>query len=107
LKADASFSMPPLPAWYQGRESIGRLASATVFSGAAAGRWRLRHLRASGGPAVGLYRLDGDSGRHRAYGVQVITFDGDKIADLTACLNPALARPFGMPEVWPEEGNHG
>lgn len=108
LKADASFSMPPIPAWYRGREVIGRLVAATVFSGQAHGRWRLRPLRASSRPAFGLYRLD-EGGVHRAYGVQVVTFGGTRmreIADLTACLNPALAPIFGMPAVWPAEWNH-
>jgi RNA polymerase sigma-70 factor, ECF subfamily len=97
LKEDASFSMPPIPSWYQGRDTIGRLVANTVFRGPAAGRWRLVPTRANGRTAFGLYRLD-DAGVHSIYGIQVVTFDGDAIADITTCINPRLARFFGLPE---------
>ena len=38
LKADAALSMPPVPAWYRGRDSIGVFFGQTLFAGAAAGR---------------------------------------------------------------------
>ncbi len=62
LKHDATFSMPPLPSWYRGRESIRVLAGKTVFSGEANGRWRLVPTRANGQLAFGLYRLDEEKG---------------------------------------------
>ena len=97
LKADATFSMPPIPAWYRGRDTIGRLVAATIFSGSARGRWRLQPTRASGQPGFGLYRLDEVKGVYGAYGIQVVTFDGEQIADITTFRNPTLAAFFDLP----------
>ena len=56
LTEDATFSMPPLSSWYQGRETIGGLVSRTVFGGEAAGRRRLLPTRANRQLAFGMYR---------------------------------------------------
>ncbi len=58
LKADATFSMPPIPSWYQGKESIGKLVGATIFSGPARGRWRARSRPGRGTRGFGLALLD-------------------------------------------------
>ena len=39
LRDDSTFSMPPIPSWYRGRENIGGLVRKTIFSGQASGRW--------------------------------------------------------------------
>jgi RNA polymerase sigma-70 factor (ECF subfamily) len=97
LKADATFSMPPTPSWYRGRDSIGGLVSKTVFSGPARGRWRLQATRANGQPGFGLYRWDEGNAIYGAYGIQVVTFDAEQIADITTFRNPALAAVFNLP----------
>lgn len=101
LKADATFSMPPIPAWYQGREAIGWVVSSTIFGGAAVGRWRLLPTRANGQTAFGVYRLDEASGAHTAYGIQVVTLADDAIADIITFRNPALTQLFRLPVSWP------
>ena len=95
LLAEATFSMPPLPVWYQGREVVGALVARTVFAGEARGRWRLRLTRANGETAFGLYRKG--EGVYRAYGMQVVTFRGEGIADITTFNNSALLGYFGLP----------
>lgn len=97
LKDEATFSMPPIPSWYRGRESIGGLVSATVFSGDANGRWRLLPARANHQPAFGLYR-QAQSG-YTAYGIQVLTFTGGELADIITFRNPALMPYFKLPEA--------
>jgi RNA polymerase sigma-70 factor (ECF subfamily) len=97
LKADATFSMPPIPAWYRGRETIHALVSKTVFAGAARGYWRLLPTRANLQPAFGIYQLS--AGRYRAYGIQVLTFDGLAIADIITFRNPGLLPRFNLPTV--------
>ena len=97
LKADATFSMPPIPVWYRGRDTIGRLVAATIFSGPARGGWRLQPIRVSGQPGFGLYRLDEVKGVYSAYGIQVVTFDGEQIAEITTFRNPTLAAFFHLP----------
>jgi RNA polymerase sigma-70 factor, ECF subfamily len=96
LKEDATFSMPPIPAWYRGRATIGGLVAKTIFRGDANGRWRLLPTRANGRPAFGLYRNDGE-GVYSAYGIQVLTFDGGLIADIITFRNAGLFGYFGLP----------
>ena len=95
LKAGATFSMPPIPSWYRGRENIRALVSKTVFSGQAAGRWRLAPTRAGGQPAFGLYQQR--EGAYQAYGIQVVTFESQAIADIITFRNPHLLAHFRLP----------
>jgi RNA polymerase sigma-70 factor (ECF subfamily) len=41
LAGDARFTMPPLPAWFDGREDVGRFLTQRVF----AAPWRLVPMR--------------------------------------------------------------
>jgi RNA polymerase sigma-70 factor (ECF subfamily) len=97
LCADCTFSMPPIPSWYRGRMEIGLLVSKTVFSGQARGRWRLLPTVANAQPGFGLYKLNESSGNYDGYGIQVITFAGNEISDITTFRNPALLEIFGLP----------
>lgn len=96
LHDDATFSMPPIPSWYQGREEIGALVARTIFAGDAKGRWHLRLTRANHQIAFGLYRRD-KAGVYQAYGVQVLTFRGDLLADIITFRVPTLVRCFNLP----------
>ncbi|MBK8026945.1 MAG: sigma-70 family RNA polymerase sigma factor [Chloroflexi bacterium] len=96
LRDDATFSMPPIPSWYRGRDNIRQLISKTIFAGPANGRWRLMPTRANGQIAYGLYRIAED-GTHRAYGIQVLTLYGGQIADIITFRDPALVACFSLP----------
>ncbi len=101
LKEDATFSMPPIPAWYRGRQTIAGLVAKTIFRGPAQGRWRLQPTRANGQPAFGLYRMgaqqpDGTVS-YQAYGIQVVTVFGSYIADITTFRVSSLFPQFGLP----------
>lgn len=98
LADEATFSMPPIPAWYQGKETIRGLIARTIFAGPAAGRWRLLPTRANRQVAFGLYRVSDTPGTHSAYGIQVITFCGGAISDITTFRDPALVVRFGLPQ---------
>jgi RNA polymerase sigma-70 factor (ECF subfamily) len=103
LREDATFSMPPIPAWYQGRETIGGLVGKTIFAGQANGRWRLIPTRANGQVAFGLYRLT--EGVYTPYAIQVLTFAQDgSIADTITFRSPGLAETFGLPETLKVDG---
>jgi RNA polymerase sigma-70 factor (ECF subfamily) len=99
LKDDSTFSMPPIPSWYRGREIIGGLVGKTIFSGQVSGRWRLLSTRANGQPGFGLYKLNEETKGYDGYGVQVLTFDGNQIADITTFRNPALLAHFQLPST--------
>jgi len=99
LREDATFSMPPIPSWYQGRENIGDLIGKTIFGGQANGRWRLLPTRANGQPGFGLYKLNEGTKNYDGYGIQVLTFDGDQIVDITTFRNPTLMGFFQLPST--------
>ncbi|MBL8057234.1 MAG: RNA polymerase subunit sigma-70 [Anaerolineales bacterium] len=101
LRENAVFSMPPIPAWYQGRAAIRTLVARTVFSGPARGRWRLRPTRANGQPAFGLYRRAEAAGEYALYGVQVVTLAGAAVAEILTFRTPALGPHFGLPPALP------
>ena len=103
LKRDAVFTMPPSPSWYRGRASVGASVAATIFKdegmfpGKAAGRWRLQSVGANGQPAFALYQRDEAGGPYRAFGIQVLTIEGGKLAEVANFLNPAFFPFFHLP----------
>ena len=97
LTAEATFSMPPTPEWYRGRDNIRGLIGMTIFSGQAQGRWRLQPTRANGRSAFGIYQRDESTGLYEAHGIQVVTFDGEHIADIITFKDSALMRYFNLP----------
>lgn len=97
LKEDASFAMPPLPAWYRGHEAIRAFVAANILDGEARGRWRLRPTRANGGPAFAWYRRDELSGEYRAYAIQALVLRGGLIAEVTTFPIPGLFGYFALP----------
>jgi RNA polymerase sigma-70 factor (ECF subfamily) len=101
LKEDATFSMPPVPSWYQGRDAIRTILLAAVFPSGVQKRWRLYLTQANGQPAVALYRANEATGTYRAFGIQVITLDDVRfprqIAEITAFLGQELVTSFGFP----------
>jgi len=101
LKEEATFSMPPIPSWYRGRDNIGKLVSRTVFSGNASGRWHLLPTHANRQPAFGLYQRDDVKRLYSAYGIQVVAFDAGQISDITTFRNPALVAYFNLPSTLP------
>ena len=96
LKEDAVLTMPPFPFRYQGRSSIADFFS-SVPAGGALDQIRLLPTRANRQPALAAYVRDPDDGIHRAYGLMVLTLDGDTIAEITGFADPTLFRLFGLP----------
>jgi RNA polymerase sigma-70 factor (ECF subfamily) len=93
LARDATFSMPPIPNWFQGREDVGRFFAERIFATA----WRLRPMKANGQLAFACYQ--GPSFRLGA--MNVITLEGRSIVALTGFLDPAVHARFGLPATLP------
>jgi RNA polymerase sigma-70 factor (TIGR02960 family) len=93
LAEDARFTMPPLPSWFSGREDIGVFLAEQVF----ATPWRLVPTHASGQPALALYQGDPQGGRFRLGALDVLTLRGRQVLEITAFLDPAVHRRFGLP----------
>jgi RNA polymerase sigma-70 factor, ECF subfamily len=89
LTDDATWSMPPEPAWYRGHEAVREF----LLGGPLCVRWRHRAARANGQLAVGCYLYHEALGRYAAWCIDVLTLDGDKIAAVTAFLAAEAAAP--------------
>jgi RNA polymerase sigma-70 factor (ECF subfamily) len=90
LRADVELEMPPIPTWFTGRQAVvGFLASRVLRRDL----WRMVPTRANGQPAIVAYQRAGD-GRYEAYGIQVLTVVGGRIARITAFNDPSLVPTF-------------
>ena len=89
LTQDATWSMPPEPAWFRGHEAIRGF----LHGGPLRVQWRHRATRANGQLAVGCYLYDEALGQYEPWVIDVLTLEGDKIAAVTAFLAAEAASP--------------
>lgn len=82
LADEATFAMPPLASWYAGREAIALWARGWPLSGA--WRWRVVQTRANAQPALGFYAWSEEDGAFRPFALNVLSFDGELVRDVTA-----------------------
>jgi RNA polymerase sigma-70 factor (ECF subfamily) len=99
LAADGTFTMPPLPTWYRGRDAVAAFLRSHVL--ASENRWRLVPARANGQLAFGNYRLDEERRIFLPRSISVLTLDGEEIAEITTFLGPELLSSFGLPDEVP------
>jgi RNA polymerase sigma-70 factor, ECF subfamily len=64
LHAEATFSMPPIPAWFAGRAAIARFFANRFCSTLQTPRFRGRLVEANGQPAIAFYRPQPDGLAH-------------------------------------------
>ena len=91
LADDATFTMPPLATWYRTREGIATWAKLTSMSGA--WRWRTVLTHANGQPALAFYAWDEAERAYFPFALNLLTFDGDRISDVTAFIVRATDDP--------------
>ena len=102
LAKDASFAMPPLASWFGGEESIRIFLEGWPMSGT--WRWRPIRARANGQPALAFYIWDEDEQAYLPFALNVLTFRGEKISDVTAFVTRATDIPAGESYArWPDE----
>ncbi len=95
LREDAWFTMPPLPAWFQGRAAIATLLATKIST---PGRhWHLLPTRANGSPAFGLYRREAGADDYQLFGLVVLGVEGEQIASLVAFLELSCLSSFALP----------
>jgi RNA polymerase sigma-70 factor (ECF subfamily) len=102
LAEDAAWSMPPLPAWFTGRDAL----TGFLRSGPLSGDWRWRHLpaHANGQAAVGSYAWHPEDGTYRPFALDVLTLDGTRIKEITSFITRStLSRDRHFYERWPEQ----
>ncbi|GAA6527858.1 RNA polymerase subunit sigma-70 [Intrasporangium sp. DVR] len=93
LARDVRFTMPPLPAWFDGRASVERFLRERVFQTP----WRFVRTRANGRPAIGGYQ--GVAGRYALGSLTLLHVGPDGIEWFASFLDPAVLDHLGLPPV--------
>jgi RNA polymerase sigma-70 factor, ECF subfamily len=103
LAEDAAWSMPPLPAWFHGRDTLRRFMEWGPLSGD--WRWRHRPAAANGQPAVASYAWYEPDQTHRPFSIDVMTLAGDgRIESITSFITRStLGRDRLFYERYPEQ----
>jgi RNA polymerase sigma-70 factor, ECF subfamily len=96
LADDAVFSMPPWPMWWRGGDAIAGFAETAVE---VCNESRKVATRANGQLAIASYSLDPATGRSEAGAIDVFTFEGAVIKEITAFVTPEIFPRFGLPPV--------
>jgi RNA polymerase sigma-70 factor (ECF subfamily) len=112
LTEEPTWSMPPMPVWYRGREIV----AAFLTDHPLPERWRHVPTRANGQLAVGCYMWDDARASFVAAVIDVLTLRDDRIDEVTAfvapwvyerfgdvagVMTPAMFRRFGLPDELP------
>jgi hypothetical protein len=101
---DVRFSMPPMSAWFDGRDAAAEFIDRAIFAAARPHGVTLRAGWCNGQPAFATYEPDG-AGRLAATGLQVLQLGeaGGQplITALVSYRDPALAARCGLPAFLP------
>lgn len=98
MRDDIRITMPPAPAVFVGLDALRPLLSRAFES--EMGEWKLVEAWANRQPAAVSYlRAPGDT-RFRAFKVDVLRIDGDRVAEITT-FDVRYLDAFGLPEVLP------
>jgi RNA polymerase sigma-70 factor (TIGR02960 family) len=98
LVEDARLSMPPLPAWFDGRAAVGRFLRERMF----ATPWRLERCDANGQLGFACYQGTPEGG-FQLGGITVLALRDDRVASLTSFLAPIVDDRFGVPKEFPAD----
>ncbi len=93
LTEDVTWSMPPLPHWYSGRDAVVEFARAVPMT--ICGEWRRIPTVANGQPALASYLRNGDV--FEAFAIDVLTLEGAAVAAVTTFIGAEHVARFGLP----------
>jgi RNA polymerase sigma-70 factor (ECF subfamily) len=96
LADDARYSMPPLHEWYHGPDAI----RVFLTEGPLRSRWRFLPTSANGQLAFGTYLWDDDAGAYLPGGLDVLTIQNGRVAQIVAFLSADLTS-YGLPASLP------
>src|SRR5260221_2798031 len=102
LKADAIYTMLPIPQWYAGRPAIRTFFEWAwkIYDG-----FRLVPTGANGQPAFAAYSRSSAQAPWAAHSIHVLSLEHDMISTLTLFVKPASPRlfhAFGLPLILPD-----
>lgn len=95
LTEDVTWSMPPLPHWYQGLPAVRDFAIKVPLT--SCGAWRHLLITANGQPAAASYSRRDSSGPYRPWSINVLTLRDGRIAGITSFLGAGHFQDFGLP----------
>lgn len=99
LTEDVTWSMPPLPHWYDGLEAVTDFAVRVPLT--RCGSWRHVPVTANGQLALGCYLRRDDEDVFSAWSINVFTLDGDRISVITSFIGVEHFEAFGLPTSLP------
>lgn len=97
LSEDARLTMPPLPAWFSGRDSVVEFFRQRVF----ATPWRLQPIRPNGQLGFACYQRDPSSGAFRLGAINALSLRSGQISWISGFLDPSVHAHFGLPDSLP------
>lgn len=97
LSEDVRFTMPPLPAWFDGREAVRGFVADRLF----ATSWRLVPVTANGQAAYACYS-DGGQGLLLS-GLALPQVHGGRISWIATFVDPSLVSRFGLPRNFADD----
>ncbi len=95
LTEDVTWSMPPLPNWYHGRDAAMAFAVEVPFT--TCGDWAHRFLTANGQPAVASYSRRSPGEPYRPWSINVLELRDGRISGITSFIDTAEFERFGLP----------
>lgn len=95
LTEDVRFIMPPLPAWFDGQEDVGRFFAERVF----AMPWRLVPLRLNHQLGFACYSMPPGTSELRLSALNLLCLRTGKVAEIDAFLDSKLLSRLGLPAV--------
>lgn len=81
LHAEATFSMPPIPAWFAGRAAIARFFANRFCASLRAARFRGSIIEVNSQPAIAFYRPQ-DDGLAHLFAIHVVAARGGYISEV-------------------------
>ena len=98
LAEDASFSMPPVPTWFRGRDDIAAFLNTQFDEGRVlSSLWRFEATSASGQPAMVGHRRNPETGRDDHSTLTILTFDGEGITAVAAFMGQGMPQSNELP----------
>jgi RNA polymerase sigma-70 factor (ECF subfamily) len=106
LSDDVAFTMPPMSTWYGGIDETRTWMANSPMSGDF--RWKPIRARANGQEALAFYSWDSDAGAWFPFALNVLTFKGEKIAQVDCFITRTIEDPSpeamaNMPEQAADE----
>jgi RNA polymerase sigma-70 factor, ECF subfamily len=102
LTEDVTFSMPPLPMWFDGLDAVRGWAETSSLSGD--WRWKVVRTSANGQPALGFYAWDEGQQAYLPFALNVLTLQDGAVSDVIAFIVRSTDATSGEAyERFPEE----